>query len=465
MTNADSSETRAGVRLHPILVVLAMVVVAVLLTHVLPAGRFERHEKQVVPGSFQVVPKISGLPALAALTPPTGTERPARAAGVVALFAAMPEGMTKSAALIVMLMFVGGAFGIMRATGAIDAGVDRLLHLTSGNVYLLAAGLMALLACGSTFLGFSSEYIALIPLVLSIAWRLKLPNLFAPAIIALADFIGYTTSVTNPILLGVAQPIAGVPIFSGVAPRLMVFLTLLVLGVSYVLLWLRRQPRIDHIPEACRLSLRQVGVLLTLVLGGAAVVTGTSLWSWHSAEIAAAFGALGLALALVGGLGAAPAADAFLDGMKAMLLPSLLIGLASGIAILLQSAQVIDTIVNAIAVTIEGHSRGVVAISMMAAEMGFGVLIPSATAKAAVSLPILAPVAHLSGVGGQVTVMALLLGSGMTNMITPTNPLLLAFLATARVDYGQWLRFVAPLFGVFCGVCFTAVWLMAVLGT
>jgi len=352
MTNAESSEARAGVRLHPILMVLAMVVIAVLLTHILPAGRFERHEKQVVPGSFQVVPKIAGLPALAALKPPSETDRPARAAGVVAMFAAMPAGMTKSAALIVMLMFVGGAFGIMRATGAIDAGVDRLLHLTSGNVYFLAAGLMALLACGSTFLGFSSEYIALIPLVLSIAQRLKLPNLFAPAIIALADFIGYTTSVTNPILLGVAQPIAGVPMFSGVLPRLTVFLALLALGVGYVLLWLRRLPKTDHVPEACRLTLRQVGVLLTLVLGGAALVAGTSLWSWHSAEIAAAFGALGLALAVVGGLRAGPAADAFLDGMKAMMLPCLLIGLAAGIAVLLQSAQVIDTIVNAIAAAI-----------------------------------------------------------------------------------------------------------------
>lgn len=464
MNKVDTSPVKGRVQLHPVLVVLAMGLIAIFLTHVLPAGKYERHGKQVVPGSFEFKQKVNGLPALIALKPPVETDQPARAAGVVALFDAMPAGMAKSAKLIFMLMFVGGAFGIMRATGAIDAGVDRLLHLTAGNVYFLTAGLITLLACGSTFLGFSSEYIALIPLVLSIAQRLRLPNLFAPAIIALADFIGYTTSVTNPILLGVAQPIVGVPLFSGVMPRLAIFLILLTLGVGYVLLYLRRLPKTDYTPDASRLTGRQLGVLVTLVFGGAALVVGTSVWSWHSPEIGAAFIALGIVLALVGELRAGVAAEAFLEGMKAMVLPCLLIGMASGIGVLLTSAQVMDTIVHGLASAIDGHPPGVVAIGMMGAEMGFGVLIPSASAKAAISLPILAPVADLAGLHGQVTVTALLLGSGMTNMISPTNPLLLAFLATAKVDYAQWLRFIAPLFAVFCLVCFSAIYLMAVLG-
>jgi uncharacterized ion transporter superfamily protein YfcC len=118
--------------------------------------------------------------------------------------------MSKSANLIFMVMFAGGMFGVLRATGAIDASVDRLLYLTSGNVYLLRTGLMLLLACGSTFLGFMSEYLVIIPLVLGLGQRLKLPNLFAPTVIVVGAGAGYASSVTNPIALAVAQPLAGV---------------------------------------------------------------------------------------------------------------------------------------------------------------------------------------------------------------------------------------------------------------
>jgi uncharacterized ion transporter superfamily protein YfcC len=464
MTSTTTIEPKRRGQLHPILIVLAMMVTAAVLTYLIPAGKFQRSDGMVVPGSYHLISKVNGLPALLAPKAPAETDSPARAAGVVALFAAIPAGMTKSASLIFMVMFVGGVFGVLRATGAIDAGVDRLLHLTAGNVYLLATGLILLLSCGSTFLGFSSEYVAIIPLVLMLGQRLGLPNLFAPAVVALADFVGYAASVTNPIALGVAQPLAGVPIFSGLLPRLGIFIVLFGVSLGYVLLYLRRLPKVDHIPESTRLTARQVGVLIALVLGGATLVIGTGIWSWGTPELAAAFIALGLLLAVVGGLRPGVAADAFVDGMKGMMLASLLIGLAGATAIILQSSQVLDSVVQGFAGLIRGQAHGVVADGMMAAQMMLGVLIPSVSAKAAVSIPVLTPIAHLARVSGQMTVTALLLGSGMTNMVTPTNPLLLAFLAISKVNYVEWLRFIAPLFVVLCIVSFSAIYAMSALG-
>ena len=450
--------------LHPILVILAMMLVAVVLTHIVPAGDFDRRAGHVVAGSYHPLPKQNGLPALLATTPTVEANRPVRAAGIVAWFVAIPAGMVKSAPLFFMVMFVGGAFGLLRATGAIDAGIDRLLYRTGGNVYLLAAGLIALLACGSTFMGFSSEYIALIPVVLAVGRRLGLPNLFAPMVIALADFVGYTVSVTNPIVLGVAQPMAGVPMFSGLAARLVIFVTFLALAIGYVLLRLHRLPRLEHVPTAARLTARQSAVLVALVVAGAGLVAGTARWGWESTQLAAAFLALGMVLAGIAGMRPAAAADAFLDGMKVMVLPCLLIGLASATGILLQASHVVDSIVQGIAGLIEGRDAGTVGAVLMAAEMVFGILIPSASAKAAVSIPILAPVAHLAGVDSQVTVTALLLGSGMTNMINPANPLLLAFLAAAGVRYGEWIRFIWPLFLAFTAISFVAIRLMTLSG-
>lgn len=439
---------------------LAMMIVAAALTHLVPAGKFVRRENRLVPGTYHVLPKVNGLPALLSPTAPAESDSPARAAALVSLFTTIPQGMAKSAALIFMVMFVGGLFGVLRATGAVDAGVDRLLHLTSGNAYLLTTGLMLLLASGSTFLGFYSEYLAIIPLLLAVGQRFHLPNLFAPAIIVLSCMIGYAASVTNPIQLSVAQPLAGVPIFSGFLPRFGLFAIMLPLGLGYVLLYLRRLPKIGHIPEASPLSLRQVAVLAALLVSGAVMVTGTIIWSWGTAEYAALFIAISLVLAMVGGLRPGAAADAFLEGMQGMLLACVMIGLGSAMQIMLQSSQILDSIVQGLASLVHGHQGGVVAGGMMVVETVFDLLIHSTAALATITMPILTPIAHLSGVSGQVTVTSLLLGSGLTNMISPTNGLLLAFLAASGVDYRDWVRFVAPLFALLFAVGLVALYLM-----
>lgn len=464
MTARGADRPKRHSQLHPVLIMLVMMLVAAALTHVIPAGKFARRGNRVVPGTYQVLPKVNGLPALLSRTAPAGTDSPARAAALVSLFTTIPQGMAKSAALIFMVMFIGGLFGVLRATGAVDAGVDRLLHLTSGNAYLLSTGLMLLLASGSTFLGFYSEYLAIIPLVLAVGQRFRLPNLFAPAIVVLSCMIGYAASVTNPIQLSVAQPLAGVAIFSGFLPRFGLFAVMLPLGLGYVLLYLRRLPKMGHVPEARPLPLRQIAVLATLLAGGAVMVIGTILWSWGTAEYAALFIAFSLVLAVVGGLRPGTAADAFLDGMQGMLLACLMIGLGTAMQIMLQSSQILDSIVQGLASLIHGHQGGMVAGGMMVVETVFDLLIHSTAALATITMPILTPIAHLSGVSGQVTVTALLLGSGLTNMISPTNGLLLAFLAAAKVGYGDWVRFVAPLFAVLFVVGLAALYLMAALG-
>jgi uncharacterized ion transporter superfamily protein YfcC len=144
-----------------------------------------------------------------------------------------------------------------------------------------------------------------------------------------------------------------------------------------------------------------------------------------------------------------------------MMLPSLLIGLSSAIGILLRTSQVLDSIVHGITMVIPAGSPGIVAVGLMCAEMIFGVLLTSVTAKAAISIPIIMPVAHIYGVDGEVVVMGLLLGSGMTNMITPTNPLLLAFLAASKTTYVEWLRFMLPLFAILCPFSFLVMYIIA----
>ena len=148
-----------------------MLAVAIALTWFVDSGRFERNGRLVVPGTYHVVPKTTALTTLVAPAVSHSTPTHAMPASVVSAFVAIPEGLLKNAPLIVMVMFVGGMFGVMRRTGVVDAGIDRLLQLTGNNAYLLTPMLMILIA-GSTLLGFISEYLVIIPMVVVIARRL-----------------------------------------------------------------------------------------------------------------------------------------------------------------------------------------------------------------------------------------------------------------------------------------------------
>jgi uncharacterized ion transporter superfamily protein YfcC len=438
--------SRRRIKLHPVVMMLILLVLAMALTHVVPAGKFEHRGDTVVPGSYHVVPKINGLPALFATSIPAPTDKTARAAGLLSMGMSIPAGMAKSVALIFMVMFVGGMFGILRATGAIDAGVDWLLHRTSGNVSLLSLGLMLLVALGATLLGFISEYLVLVPVVMGVAQRLKLPNLYAAAVVIVPSMIGWAASVTNPLALTVVQPLAHVPIFSGLALRIVIFVSLLIPSLIYVLRFVRRLPLQDHVPSEPEITMRHTAVLLALVAGGTLLIVGTGMWDWDSAQIGAAFIGLGVFIALAGGLRPGFACDAFIQGMQGMLLAGMMLGLASSLEIMLNQSQIIDSIVQGFASAVNGHSRDLLVQEFMGAEMAFGLLVHSVMPKAAITLPIFAPIAAMAGISGQTIVNVLLLSSGLVNMVSPTNGLLLAFLAMSKVDYAEWIKFSAPLF-------------------
>jgi uncharacterized ion transporter superfamily protein YfcC len=131
-----------------------------------------------------------------------------------------------------------------------------------------------------------------------------------------------------------------------------------------------------------------------------------------------------------------------------MMLAALLIGLAGSVEILLRNSFVLDTLIADATDFLHGQSGFMTANGLMLIEMFLGVLIPSTAGKVAVSMPILAPIAHLSGVTGQTTVLAFILGNGLCNMVTPTSGMLLAYIAASKVGYGEWIRFIAPLFAV-----------------
>ncbi len=436
---------------NPIVILLGILFLAMLLTFVIDSGAFERDGTLVVPGSFEVIEKNRSPAALFALPgdPEAGSARPV---GLIGTMMAIPKGLERASGLIFMVLIIGGMFGILTHTGAIDAGLERLLALFKGNMYVLVPGLMVLFSAGSTFLGLASEYLLIIPVMAALAERLGMTRIIGLAIVTVAVKVGYLTSVTNPIPLTIAQPLVGLQIFSGAGVRFAFYLVFLLAGIAFMLAMVRRAGFVrDEVVEfsAERLSLRHTIALGTLVVGVAILVYASNRWQWHHDALSAYYIGLSIALAVASGLRPSETAEAFVFGMKKVLMASILIGVATAVSIVLAEGRVLDTVVHSLTGMIGDGSAVVAAQGMFISQLLLDFLIPSTSGQAAVSMPILGPIGQLSGVPQQTTVMAFLFGNGLTNMITPTSGTLLAYLATARVGWGSWAKFIFPLWLLF----------------
>jgi len=450
MTSSAPGARAANV--SPIVVLLGILLLATGLTYVVESGRYERDGRLVVPGTYQTLDKDRSPLNLFRLTAAEAGDV-ARPVSLVETTAAIPAGLERMAGLIFMVLIIGGMFGIVTHTGAIDAGLEKLLASARGNVYVLVPALMVVFASGSSFMGLASEYLLIIPVMVAMAGRLGLSPIIGLAIVTVPVKAGYLSSVTNPIPLSIAQPLVGLPVFSGAGLRLVFLLAFLVVGIAFVLVMIRREglgaaaepPVFDH----RRLSGRHTLVLTVLSAGIAFLVVASSSRGWENEQLSAYYIALGMAVAAAGGLGPSEAAEAFVRGMKKILMASMLIGVASAVAIVLERGLILDSIVHSLTALIGSGGAFVSATGMFVAQLLLDFLIPSTSGQAAVSMPIMGPLGQLTGVSAQMTVTAFLFGNGITNLLTPTSGTLLAYLATAEVGWTDWARFVFRLWLIY----------------
>jgi len=442
-------------QMNPTLVLLFIVVIAVLMTWILSAGEFQHQGQKVIPGTYQQIEKHFSLSQMIGLgeAPPAGQAAPV---GIIDGIMAIPAGIVKQAGLIVMVLFIGGMFGVLNQSGAIESSLERLLGVTKGNVYFLVPTLMLVFSAGSTFMGLAKEYLLVIPLVVALMNRLGLPNILGLAVVAIAVKVGYLASVTNPYALSIAQPLVGVQIFSGLSLRLTAYALFMLVGIAFVLWAIRRHGKLNQDVEVSfsvkPLSLRHSLMMTALLVGIAFMVFAANQWHWKNTQLSAYYLFLSMIFALMSGMGASASADAFVSGMKKVLIAGLLIGLATAVEIVLTQGRVMDTMINALVKLVGQHGPYMSAYGMFICQLLLDVVIPSTSGQAAVTMPILGPLGQLTGVAPQTTVFAFLMGNGLTNMITPTSSGLLIFLASAQVGWTQWAKFVLPLFLIFAAL-------------
>ena len=424
---------------NSLVLLFLLIIFAQLATYVIPAGEFERDGLRVLSGTFHLV-DADPLPPFAFIT-------------------SIPAGLADAQDIIFFVLIVGGVLAVIRATGAIDAVIGTAIRRLGSRPSVLIGGTVLLFALGSSTIGMAEEYVAFVPILVPMCLALRMDAMVAVGIIYVGAGVGYACAALNPFTVLIAQDIAGVQLASGQIVRWLLLLICAAVGVHHLLQYLRRVQQnpaaslvhdVDYSNGLNQLdrivfTAKHFMVLGICILSIVLFVYGVMVREWYLDELTAILLGVGVVSALIGRLEPSVAATSFCRGAAELTTTALLIGFARAIQVVLSDAQVIDTIINGIAQPLDTVPPTVAAIGMLVVQTICNFFIPSGSGQAFVTMPIMAPLADLTGVSRQVAVLAYQFGDGFTNMIVPTNAVLMGILAIGQIPYHRWVRFVVPL--------------------
>ena len=442
----DKSNARIRLQIpHVYAIIFGLIVAAAAATYLIPAGVFDRAENSsglsvVVDGSYHAVDST-----------------PAQLMGI---FTSVHRGMVEAAPIIFFIFIVGGAFGIFRATGTADAAVSAIAARTKGREVLVIPTLMIFFALGGAIFGLAEETIPYIMIVTPLAIMLGYDSLVGSGVVLIGAAAGFSAAFLNPFTVGVAQGIAGLPLFSGALVRFVFWLIFVGVSIAYVTFYalkIRRDPgrssvrtedlnRSDLKQEtADPMTTRQIIILSILLMTVLSLAFGVISFGWYIAEISALFLMMSLLMAAVGRLSVNATAESFVSGCISMTMGALVVGLAYGVLAVLKDANIMDTIIYGMSNAVRGLPPEWSALGMYGTQSLMNFIVPSGSGQAALSMPIMAPLADLVGVDRQTAVLAFQFGDGISNIFTPTSGYFMAALAAAGVSWIKWVRWIWPL--------------------
>ncbi len=438
MQDHDAHFVRDLVRLrlpHPMVLLVACVAIAAVLTWVLPAGEYQRRMDEatgrelVVAGTYQRVE--------------------ARPVSPLGALVAIPRGIVAAAEVVVSILLVGGAFALLDQLGTLRRGAGLIVRRFSGK------GLWAIPFVALTFVLFGAienmqeEIIALVPVLLVLGRGLGVDAVVVVAVSAGAAAVGAAFGPTNPYQAGIAMKLAQLPLGQGSALRFVMLVTGYVLWTAWVLRYAARNriPATAGVDDAGAMPpplTRNDAIIVLLILGTFALyVVGVIVFDWGFNELSALFFLAAVVSGLLGGLSLEGTMTGFLKGMETMVAASTFVGIARAISVVLQDGRVIDTIVQGLASPLEGQPASLAALLMIPIHSLIHVAVPSVSGQAALTMPILVPMSDLIGLTRQATVIAYQTGAGLGDMWVPTNGGLMAILLAAGVPYARWVRFLS----------------------
>lgn len=433
-------------------ILFGFMLLVLIASYVFPSGSYERVAEdgitKVVSGSFQYVQ--------------------AEPLGILDVFTSIQKGLVGAAAIVFLILIVGGVLKVIESTGAIGAGIHVLINKTRGNHNILIVAFCSIFAVLSSVGIAPNLAVAFVPIGILLARSLRLDPIVGVAMIFLGAYAGFSGGVFDPVVTVMGQRIAELPLFSGVLFRVVVFIVFLSVTTVYICWYagkIKQNPSssimgenpFSELPDTQGQdqSLKFTGIhgviiLLFSLSIGVFLYGGLNL-NWSVNELSGIFLMLGTVTAIIARISPNDFVKRFVGGAREVLYGALVVGVAGAVIVLLRQAQLIDTIVYAVSSSLGDLSPIMSMQSLYAFNLTFNGLITSGTGQAAIVMPIMVPIGDMLEVTRQSTFITFKLGDAVTNIITPLSGTLMACLAIARVSYVDWFRFVWPL---------TVIWVM-----
>ena len=432
---------------HTFVILVTIIIIAAIATYLIPAGEFTRFKDAatgktlVEAGSYH---RIASNPLNPLLIP-----------------SAIYTGIVKSASTITFMLIIGGAFEVITSTGALTALCKKLSKTFSKHKYAVIPVFLTLFSIFGFTMGMSSEVMIFVPIGITLALFLGLDKVTGTAMIALGAAVGFTAGILNPFNVGVAQDIAELPLFSGMAYRIVIIVILLVATSAYIIIYAKKvaanpeksviygiQEDTEYTFEdvSDSISKSQIAVLVIMAAGFGILIYGLSKKGWYFEEMSGLFIFMGIACGLVSGYGPSRIAKEFGNGAKGIVVGCLIIGIARTVEVILSDAKILDTIVYGIVNIVNVMPGSIKAVGMFICQSLINCVIVSGTGQAAVTMPLMVPVSDLVGISRQTAVLAFQLGDGFSNSVLPMSSSLMGYLAVSKIPYSKWLKFMMPLF-------------------
>ena len=436
---------------HTLVIIFSIIILMAIATYIVPGGAYDRVATEVNGQTRTVV--LNG----------SFTYVENEAQGLFKIMQAPIQGIEQSAEIIAFLFVVGGAFSLITRTKAIDSAIAKVVNVFKGNELLIIPIIFTLFSLGGATFGMTEEAIPFITILVPLMLALGFDSILAVGISYLGCIVGFATAMLNPFTVGIAQSIAEIPLFSGLAYRTILWVITNAVGVIFLMIYARKikkNPEFSpmyKLDEEKRKKLSQTQseeikftVSHKIIIASIGVCLAVIIWGVLKAgfwipEIAAVFLITGLFAGIVGGLKADEMAEAFIAGAKDMIGAAMVIGFARAIVIIAENAQIIDTILFGLSSFIGKLPSLLAACVMLPVQMFINFFVISGSGQAALTMPILAPLGDLLEISRQTTVLIFQLGDGFSNAIFPTSGVLMACLGMAGIPYSKWVKWIMPL--------------------
>jgi uncharacterized ion transporter superfamily protein YfcC len=372
--------------------------------------------------------------------------------------------------IVALILVVGGSFGIIMKTGAIDAGIYAFIRKTKGLERLALPMLFFVFSLGGATFGMSEEVIPFAMIMVPFVIALGYDSIVAVTVTYVASQVGNASSWMSPFSVAVAQGIAGIPVLSGATFRLIMWFLITGLSAAYMMFYaekIRKKPELSAVyetdeyfrnrlentnDEEMKFTLGHKFILLEMLAVLIWIIWGVTAKAYYIPEIASQFFVMGFVAGIIAvifklnNMTINDMASSFQGGVADLAGTAIVVGMAKGILLILGGsnanvASALNTVLYSIGNALNGVPAAIAAWSMYIFQSLFNLVVTSNSGQAALTMPIMAPLSDIVGVSRQIAVLAYQLGAGFVDAFTPVSASLIGVLGVARIDWSKWAKY------------------------